>query len=128
MEIQNIFTKGLSLTSSTSNEKNKESKEKKIGRYLGKYNLFKANLENKIRSRLNFLKEKVIKNVDEIYYDNAFLTAKFHFNKPKQFDTLLEIYSCDTVVTQLAERLLLAPSLNPTVSNFYKEHLFTDNC
>ena len=61
MESQAINSTNTSIV----NRKNTD-KDKKIGRYLGKFNMFKANLETKIRSRLNFLKEKVLKNVKEL--------------------------------------------------------------
>ena len=61
MEIQTTNYSNSSII-----DKKKSDKDEKIGRYLGKFNLFKANLETKIRSRLNFLKEKVLKNVNEI--------------------------------------------------------------
>lgn len=69
MEIQAPCSNSLVVSKSIKSEKkdkDNSQKEKKIGRYLGKYNIFKANLETKIRSRLNFLKEKVMKNVNEI--------------------------------------------------------------
>jgi transposase-like protein len=66
MEIQIPSAQGSSLCNKNNADKKASDKERKIGRYLGKYNLFKANLETKIRSRLNFLKEKVMRNVNEI--------------------------------------------------------------
>ena len=65
MEIQTIIPE-INYSSTSIVEKKKSTKENKIGRYLGKFNMFKANLETKIRSRLNFLKDKVLKNVNEI--------------------------------------------------------------
>lgn len=66
MEIQISCSQASSLCNKNNGEKKTGDKDKKIGRYLGKYNLFKANLETKIRSRLSFLKEKVMRNVNEI--------------------------------------------------------------